>query len=201
MYPTPAARQYSVLFSCIHEDAEGDYSIIRFLRQGRGFTGKQVQDLMIEWDDDHDERVIEVIERMLLAGLLRDALMVGERKGSLTVGIDPRSPGYDFTCGPENGWRRHPSILALEKRIEACVPDSDPWGVNVERMVTAASYHPDVYGHDEPTWQRDAALRLAAIDARWKLGVKDHAFNPYSGWVAQETHDAEFMQVVARLNG
>jgi hypothetical protein len=37
------------------------------------------------WDEDHDERVIGVVERMYFAGLLHPVLFVGERKGSLTV--------------------------------------------------------------------------------------------------------------------
>lgn len=42
-------------------------------------------DFAIVWDEDHDERVIEPVEKIYLAGLLPHFLMFGERKGSFSA--------------------------------------------------------------------------------------------------------------------
>lgn len=45
-------------------------------------------DFAVIWDEDHDERVLEVIERVYFAGLLAPVRFIGERKGTLSVLID-----------------------------------------------------------------------------------------------------------------
>lgn len=42
-------------------------------------------DLAIIWDEDHDIRVIEVLERLYFSNLLTPAIIIGERKGSFTI--------------------------------------------------------------------------------------------------------------------
>src|ERR1700692_4902503 len=42
-------------------------------------------DFAVIWDEDHDERVIEVIENIYFSGLLAPVRFIGERKGSLSV--------------------------------------------------------------------------------------------------------------------
>ena len=41
-------------------------------------------DFAVIWDEDHDERVMQVIEELYFSGLLGPVRFVGERKGSLT---------------------------------------------------------------------------------------------------------------------
>lgn len=39
----------------------------------------------VVWDEDHDQRIINVAEHLYAMGLLNDVIFIGERKGSLTV--------------------------------------------------------------------------------------------------------------------
>lgn len=47
------------------------------------------QQLAVIWDEDHDQRVIDVLEAAYFQGLLGPVRFIGERKGSLTVIVDP----------------------------------------------------------------------------------------------------------------
>lgn len=88
---------YSTLFSCLHDEPEpiGDlgrgthYSIFRAVEwldvTRMPIETPQVHDFSVIWDEDHDTRIIEIIERIYMAGLLSPIQFIGERKGSLTV--------------------------------------------------------------------------------------------------------------------
>jgi len=83
--PSPVGRlgrgvHYSVLRAVVWSDIHGDpTSTGRFL------------DFAVVWDEDHDPRVIEVIEAVYFAGLLGPVQVVGERKASMTFLFDPAS--------------------------------------------------------------------------------------------------------------
>ena len=49
------------------------------------------QDLAVIWDEDHDERVFELIELIYQKGLLSPAIIVGERKGSFSIVIEKKT--------------------------------------------------------------------------------------------------------------
>lgn len=92
--PTPV---YSTLLSCIHDETAPvgslgrgtHYSILRstewldVVRQPLAVP--EVHDFAVIWDEDHDTRVIPVVEAIYMAGLLSPVQFVGERKGNLTV--------------------------------------------------------------------------------------------------------------------
>lgn len=65
---------YSILRAVVFSDSLG-----KPLKEGR------FADFAIIWDEDHDERVIEAIEKVYFAGLLPYFLMFGERKGVFTA--------------------------------------------------------------------------------------------------------------------
>lgn len=44
-----------------------------------------IQNFAIIWDEDHDERIIDVIERAYMSTMLAPLLFIGERKASLTA--------------------------------------------------------------------------------------------------------------------
>ncbi len=46
------------------------------------------QNFAILWDEDHDERVLIIIEHLLFAGLLAPVKFIGERKGMLEIILD-----------------------------------------------------------------------------------------------------------------
>lgn len=94
MYNYP---QYSTLFTTIYDQPEpvgqigrgAHYSILRSVEwldvMRNPLKIPQIHDFAVIWDEDHDTRVIEPIEKMYLAGLLAPVQFVGERKASLTV--------------------------------------------------------------------------------------------------------------------
>lgn len=91
---------YSTLFSTIYDEQAPvgligrgtHYSILRtaqFLNNlYQPQTPLKIQDFCIVWDEDHDIRVIEVIEQLYLKNLLAPVLFIGERKGGVTVILD-----------------------------------------------------------------------------------------------------------------
>lgn len=91
------APAYSHLFSCIYDEAEPigrigrgtHYSIFRAAEwhdvMRRPLPVAQVHDFAVVWDEDHDTRVIEVVEKLYMKSLLSPVQFIGERKGSLNV--------------------------------------------------------------------------------------------------------------------
>jgi hypothetical protein len=47
-----------------------------------------VQKFAVIWDEDHDQRVIDVIERAYMRGIFAPILYIGERKANLTAVVD-----------------------------------------------------------------------------------------------------------------
>lgn len=89
--------QYSRLFSCLYDQSEpvgslgrgAHYSVFRSV-QWRDIDGDfrdsgREHDFAVIWDEDHDTRVISLIENLHLAGLLWPIVFIGERKGVLTI--------------------------------------------------------------------------------------------------------------------
>lgn len=88
---------YSTLFSCLYDEPEPygnlgrgtHYSVFRsveWLDVVRApLALPQVHDFSVIWDEDHDERCVDLIEQIYLQGLLSPVQFIGERKGVLTV--------------------------------------------------------------------------------------------------------------------
>ena len=56
-----------------------------------------IQRLAVVWDEDHDERIVSVLERAYMQNLLAPVVMVGERKASMTIVVDDSfMPGEEF---------------------------------------------------------------------------------------------------------
>lgn len=91
---TPA---YSKLFSCLYDEPEpvgqlgrgAHYSVFRSVKWldvvRAPLTIPQVHDFAIVWDEDHDTRIVSIVEAIYMAGLLSPIQFIGERKGTLTV--------------------------------------------------------------------------------------------------------------------
>ncbi len=96
--------QYSTFFDTVYDQPKPigligrgtHYSILRCaqwldnLMTPHSDGGARIQQFAVIWDEDHDERVISVIEEAYFQGLLAPVKFVGERKGSLTVLVDPQ---------------------------------------------------------------------------------------------------------------
>lgn len=88
---------YSTLFSCLYDEPAPighlgrgtHYSIFRSVEWldviRAPLLTPQVHDFAVIWDEDHDTRIINVIEAIYMAGLLSPIQFIGERKGMLTV--------------------------------------------------------------------------------------------------------------------
>jgi len=89
--------QYSTLFTTIYDQPEPvgqigrgtHYSILRSVEwldvMRNPLKVPQIHDFAVIWDEDHDTRVIEPIEKMYMAGLLAPVQFIGERKAIFTV--------------------------------------------------------------------------------------------------------------------
>lgn len=90
-------NNYSSILSCIHDEigpvgkiGRGCHYSVFEVPQWRDIMGKKLkkahrQRFAVIWDEDHDERIIEVIEKLYISGLLFPVQFIGERKGSLNV--------------------------------------------------------------------------------------------------------------------
>ena len=91
---------YSHFFTTLHDDPK-PVGAIRFrhtvLRAviWNLLPVPRFHDFAIVWDDDHDTRIIWIVEQMLVRGLLAPVLLIGERKGIVDiVTSDPMAPVY-----------------------------------------------------------------------------------------------------------
>jgi hypothetical protein len=113
-------------------------------------------DFAVIWDEDHDERVIQVIEDLYFCGLLAPVRFVGERKGSLSVLIDEKTV---------QAWDH-----AALKNYREAVNDvgqslEDPWPTRVDAV--SGSNHSIIHAAKE-----DVTLYLQNIHMLWFLGAK-----------------------------
>ncbi|CAI2388202.1 MULTISPECIES: hypothetical protein [Alteromonas] len=95
-------KAYSSLFSTVYDEhapighlGRGThYSIFRAAQFLNNLyepqTPLKIQDFCVVWDEDHDTRVIEVIEKLYIKNLLAPVLYIGERKGGVTVILDKK---------------------------------------------------------------------------------------------------------------
>ncbi|MGO7661635.1 hypothetical protein ACC697_04055 [Rhizobium ruizarguesonis] len=95
-------RSYSQIFACLHDDTGPvgrigrgtHYSVFR-VPEWRDvtrapITTAQIHDFAVIWDEDHDDRVIAVAERLYVHGLFSPVQFIGERKGMLTIIVAAR---------------------------------------------------------------------------------------------------------------
>lgn len=164
---------YSTLFSTLYDETKPvgnlgrgtHYSILRAAQPlnylNRRQKEIQAQDLCVIWDEDHDTRVIEVIEELYLQNLLAPVIFIGERKGSVTVlvHIDFRENDLLF----EN----------FEQQLSHITSNlNDPWTLAIETFKA-------------PPWERFQSVMindnsekvktyLDNISNLWDLGLKDY---------------------------
>jgi hypothetical protein len=110
-------------------------------------------DLAIIWDEDHDERVWGVIQRLHVAGLLAPVRFIGERKGNITILLAPEFDYGDSDSG------------VYEQLVERVVDGDagDSWALEIHHGITG----------DCGIIHAEAELveaYLRGIQACWKLG-------------------------------
>jgi hypothetical protein len=113
-------------------------------------------DFAIIWDDDHDERVIEVIQTLYMAGLLAPVRYIGERKGMLSVLVDP---------AVVQAWGAEKFDVYGKKVHRIAQSLDDPWPAEVR----SADVREHSIIHSTPA---HIAIYLQNIQMLWQLGVK-----------------------------
>lgn len=164
---------YSPLFTTIYDEAQPvgnlgrgtHYSILR-AAQPLNYSNKrqkeiQAQDLCVVWDEDHDTRVIEVVEELYLQNLLAPIIFIGERKGSVTVLVhvdfrknDLLFEKFEQQLGQITSSLNDPWTLAIEKYR------SPPWERFESTLINANSEKVKTY--------------LDNISNLWDLGLKEY---------------------------
>ncbi len=163
-------KKYSDYFKTLHDETEPTgnlgrgthYSVVRSLtwkdQYQTPLQEARNHDLAIVWDEDHDERVFELIELIYQQGLLSSAIIVGERKGSFSLIVNKESLG-----GVSDEWLHNYS-----KKIEDLAQSlDDPWSADVYIMnVNTDRYI--INDHAERV-----SLYLNNLNMLWNLGVSN----------------------------
>ncbi len=164
---------YSTLFSTLYDEDKPvgnlgrgtHYSILR-AAQPLNYLNKrqkqiQAQDLCVIWDEDHDTRVIEVIEELYLRNLMAPIIFIGERKGCVTVLVH-----IDFRKNDLLFEKFEKQLSHITSRL------NDPWTLTIEQ-------------YKAPPWERFQTELINAnsekvktyldnISNLWDLGLKEY---------------------------
>lgn len=167
--------QYSSLVSTIYnEDAPvgrigrgSHYSILRattsYSKTLQLMRTVKIHDFAVIWDEDHDTRVIEVIERLCTNNLLSPVLFVGERKGGVTFLLDK-----EFFDNKEQLQYYNAMVCGI------CDSLDDPWACEVGYFDSNYSDVTNEAGmliHDS---YEKVKTYLLNIENLWALGVKGY---------------------------
>ncbi|MGL5335958.1 MAG: hypothetical protein ACRC9R_07410, partial [Enterovibrio sp.] len=126
----------------------------------------KIHDFALIWDEDHDTRIIEVIEKLCVQNALSPVLFIGERKGSLTILVDK-----SLYADKES--------LQLFTIIAESICDSlpDPWACEIGYFDTESISVTNQAGmliHDA---DKKVYTYLENINNLWGLGIKSYKFN------------------------
>ena len=178
-------RRYSEFFSCLHDEIEPvghlgrgtHYSVFRVPSWRDEVCASipvaRLQDFAIIWDEDHDDRVASVAERIYMEGLLSPVLFIGERKGTLTVVVSER-------CLRHMGEAQWESYKKGISDICAAVPtdgDIDYWPVEFGSFAEdgqCASSLPDFHSSLVDDSLSKVETYLRNIYGLWSLGLKPY---------------------------
>ncbi|MFV8622352.1 hypothetical protein, partial [Ralstonia pseudosolanacearum] len=112
-------------------------------------------DFAVIWDEDHDDRVIDAIMMLYVAGLLSPIRYIGERKGVLSVLLAP-----DVV----RDWEPKRLDQYRDDINDICQCMEDPWSAHVDSA--DGREHSIIHASPE-----NVALYLKNIDMLWQLGM------------------------------
>jgi hypothetical protein len=160
-------HSYSPFFQTLHDETQpvGElgngthYSVLRVPiwhdASLKPSNEAQLLDFAVIWDQDHDERVIEVVERIYFDGLLAPVRFIGERKGTLSVLLDLTTL---------KSWSRG-QYQRYHAAVNEIGPNDDRWPATVDAV--EGLEHSII--HASP---QDVAIYLKNIQLLWRLGLK-----------------------------
>ncbi|MDR9763761.1 hypothetical protein RJJ37_29735 [Rhizobium redzepovicii] len=120
-----------------------------------------IHDIAVIWDEDHDTRVLTAMEALYLKGLLSPVLLLGERKGALTL-ITASDFSSEISSVKLEWWRSQVEELCAEI-------DGDSWTLGfgtlglVRNTIDTARIIHDA--------QDKVSTYLSNIYNLWKLGT------------------------------
>jgi hypothetical protein len=120
---------------------------------GKPLLGAKFFDFAIIWDEDHDERVLQPVERLYRSGDLPSFIIFGERKGMFFGLVVPR-----FTQG---------GLAKGERALVRVCQD-----VGGDHWTSQLAFRHDPSGIISDDKER-VVLYLNTINMLWKLGLKD----------------------------
>ena len=175
-------RVYSPFFGTLYDESQPvgrigrgiHYSVLQcaewFDVTRQPLKQAQLHEFVIIWDEDHDTRIIEAIERLYFAGLLSPVKFIGESKGVLTLLLAAKF----YFCPLTDLAAYINAVRDIAENIS-----TDCWGVefgtfehieeglhqcNIKDIIADSDYR--------------SLLYLRHIDSLWRLGSKD--FEPAS---------------------
>jgi hypothetical protein len=159
--------QYSSYFKTIYDEQSPStdlgrgthYSIFRTV-VWKDFDNNDLKkpkhlDFAVLWDEDHDTRVIRLLDKIYTDGYIHTGLIFGERKGCFS--LKPSKFRYYENEEIENIYLK---IKELAEDLDG--PHEDQWTFYEDDPPYAI-----IHGHD-----KDVSKYLTSIKKRWKLGLK-----------------------------
>ena len=180
MTKTPS---YSPILHCIYDEPEKrgtmgsgcHYSVFRaaewFDVSGDPVEQAHMHDFAIIWDEDHDTRIIEAVERLYLAGLMFPIQYIGERKG--TVAIILAAKFY---------WLMSDQYKKDVKRIMSDDLSMDSWtcefGVFDKLLVDGVHPHQTDLRCLITDLENRVDTYIRCIDNLWNIGSRPYDYKP-----------------------
>lgn len=114
---------YSHFFSTLYDEQKPvgrlgrgtHYSVLRAVLWDD--SQPQWHDFAVVWDEDHDHRIIWVIEQLHIRRLLRNIVAIGERKGGVTI-LTSKTPDRALRIASEEISAHHPSGDSFNSDVE-----------------------------------------------------------------------------------
>ncbi|WP_117081181.1 hypothetical protein, partial [Klebsiella pneumoniae] len=108
------------------------FETVQWLSPSLGrYKSPKVQKFAIIWDEDHDTRIVDVLEIALMRNLLGPVVFAGERKGSLNIVL---SPDFDRLTPSEKK-----EYLANWQELADGGYASDSWGFDWSYLSSPAT--------------------------------------------------------------
>ena len=142
---------YSILRAIVFHDEDGKIIPCDRYRNAKS----NYHDFAIIWDEDHDTRVINVIEKIYQEGLLPCFSIFGERKAGFSA----------LFCSERDDIPLHIKV-SVQQRCEETISNiyNDVWHVQLGTLMRSQGI---INANDE-----DIVLYLKNINMLWKLGSK-----------------------------
>jgi hypothetical protein len=180
--------QYSHLFTTLYDEdhAVGSigrgthYSVLRSVEWLdvclEPNSVAEIHDFSVIWDEDHDHRVIQAIEKLYLAGLLSPVQFIGERKGNLTIILAARFRFWDKDEHSQEKYLK--KVQDLTEEIHG-----DYWNVEIgyfDRSFFDGVPHQTYFNTIINDDHRKVDTYLRNIDNLFQLGTKKFNYTGYS---------------------